>query len=164
MKIRSEQRLMSALLKALRAAGDALRRELFAEIAKHGELRYVGVWKPDAEYKHGNFVTFNGSLWHCDTELCKNWQPGTDASGASGPNHVWTLAVKSGREKPGAELGSVVVKVEADVAAIERAVADATRAVEALEARIAAVHVKACPHMRGFAEFMTELHGKSQQC
>ena len=53
------------------------------------EFCYRGVWAVGS-YRRGNFVTFGGSVWHCDADNtdCK---PGTD------PN-VWTLAVKRGKD------------------------------------------------------------------
>jgi hypothetical protein len=149
-KIRErEQRLMAALVKAV----GAMLKELPA-------LRYCGVWKADADYVRGNFVTFNGGLWHCN-DPCKDCAPG------QAPAH-WTLAVKSGRDKVGSELGSVVVKVEADVAAIERTVEEATKAVEHLESRLQTLRdtmmLLAHPHVKAVAEFMTKLYRERKPC
>ena len=53
------------------------------------EFCYRGVWAVGS-YKRGNFVTHDGSVWHCDADNtdCK---PGTDGS-------MWTLAVKHGKD------------------------------------------------------------------
>lgn len=51
------------------------------------EFKYCGVWQRAAEYKHGNFVTFEGAVWHCNKATTT--KPGTSED--------WTLAVKSGR-------------------------------------------------------------------
>ena len=53
------------------------------------EFCYRGVWAVGS-YKAGNFVTFGGSMWHCDADNT-NTKPGTDAS-------AWTLCVKHGRD------------------------------------------------------------------
>lgn len=50
---------------------------------------YKGVWVQDAPYEIGDFVTWAGSLWHCDVAETK------EKPGAS--DH-WTLAVKRGRD------------------------------------------------------------------
>jgi hypothetical protein len=56
-----------------------------AQLEARGEIKYVGAWE-DREYLRGNFVTANGSLWHCEQPTRS--RPGTDAT--------WRLAVKQG--------------------------------------------------------------------
>jgi hypothetical protein len=51
------------------------------------QRRYVGVWAT-GKYHEGNFVTHDGSMWHCNRET--EQRPGT------GPD--WTLAIKKGRD------------------------------------------------------------------
>lgn len=50
---------------------------------------YRDVWKDGETYERGNFVTWGGSLFHCNESGTKS-KPGTDGS--------WTLAVKRGRD------------------------------------------------------------------
>lgn len=50
---------------------------------------YRDVWKDGSTYERGNFVTWGGSLFHCNESGTKS-KPGTDGS--------WTLAVKRGRD------------------------------------------------------------------
>jgi hypothetical protein len=51
-----------------------------------GELKYVGIWRDGHEYQRGNFVTIDGSLWHCEQPTRS--RPGRDST--------WRLAVKKG--------------------------------------------------------------------
>ena len=56
--------------------------------AKQGNFKYCGVWsEQQPEYQVGNFVTHQGSLWHCNCA-------GTMAR--PGTSRTWTLAVKRG--------------------------------------------------------------------
>jgi collagen type III alpha len=50
---------------------------------------YRDVWKESEEYELGDFVTWGGSLWHCNSEKTQE-KPGT--------SETWTLAVKRGRD------------------------------------------------------------------
>ena len=52
------------------------------------EFQYCGVWH-EGTYKRGNFVTHDGSVWHCNVDTCT--KPGTDPV-------AWTLAVKRGKD------------------------------------------------------------------
>jgi hypothetical protein len=52
------------------------------------EFQYCGVWH-DGAYKRGNFVTHDGSVWHCNADT--RIKPGADPI-------VWTLAVKHGKD------------------------------------------------------------------
>jgi hypothetical protein len=52
-------------------------------------FRYVGVWESGEQYRLGNFVTHDGSVWHCNAETQS--KPGTDAA-------AWTLTVKHGND------------------------------------------------------------------
>lgn len=60
-------------------------------IAEQPRLKYSGVYVEGRAYRPGEFVTRNGSLWHCNTV-----SPST-APGGAGSND-WTLAVKRGRD------------------------------------------------------------------
>ena len=55
--------------------------------AKQNEFRYVGVWAV-GKYHEGNFVTHDGSLWHCNQETER--KPGQDSA--------WTLCCKRGQD------------------------------------------------------------------
>ena len=71
-------------------------KERIAQLEKQIEQRrYVGVWAVGT-YHEGNFVTYDGSIWHCNQETTQ--RPG------SGPD--WTLAVKHGRDAPRLTTGS----------------------------------------------------------
>jgi hypothetical protein len=83
-----DKRLVAAISKSF---GEALRRLRDQIRGEQSQLRYLGVWKDNAEYQCGNFVTFKGGLWHCNVRGTRGAKPG-DGSDA------WTLAVKSGRE------------------------------------------------------------------
>lgn len=52
-------------------------------------MRYRGVWLPDQEYVPGDFVTDQGSMWHCFQRT--HARPGEAAKD-------WLLAVKRGRD------------------------------------------------------------------
>lgn len=55
--------------------------------AKHDLPLYRGVWR-DGDFEKGDFVSFGGSVWHCNKDTAA--KPGT--------NDDWTLAVKRGRD------------------------------------------------------------------
>jgi hypothetical protein len=63
---------------------------LEARIAKletqAADFGWRGVWTEGTEYKVGNFVTREGSLWHCQRPTRS--RPGADAT--------WRLCVKNG--------------------------------------------------------------------
>ena|SRR5215203_2276252 len=65
---------------------EPLERELI-ELRARSAFQYRGVWKADDMYAAGDFVTFQGGLWHCSVDSTK-------AKPGNGP--PWTLAVKSG--------------------------------------------------------------------
>ena len=50
------------------------------------EFTYRGVWH-EGTYRRGNFVTHDGSVWHCNADTVV--KPGTDPV-------AWTLSVKRG--------------------------------------------------------------------
>jgi hypothetical protein len=57
-------------------------------IEKSG-LRYKGVYQTAMQYKRGDFVTRDGSMWHCNAD-------GTTETPGSG--NGWQLAVKAGKD------------------------------------------------------------------
>lgn len=66
-----------------------LRERIEALEAKVGEgISYQGPHEVDKVYQPGNFVTHDGSLWHCNYKTAT--KPGDGAA--------WTLAVKRGRD------------------------------------------------------------------
>ena len=52
-------------------------------------LKYCDVWRADGDYRAGNFVSWGGSVWHCNVDGTKD-KPGTSAD--------FTLSVKRGRD------------------------------------------------------------------
>lgn len=78
------------ITKAFKEHIDRVVKPLEARIAeleaKHSQLKYVGVWRPDREYQAGNFATHSGSLWHAEERTFS--RPGSDGT--------WRLAVKNG--------------------------------------------------------------------
>src|SRR5690606_39243639 len=58
------------------------------ESAQH--LEYRGVYNRHDRYRCGEFVTKNGSLWHCNVDAPKT-APGSGS-------REWTLAVKRGKD------------------------------------------------------------------
>jgi hypothetical protein len=62
-----------------RASIDAVRRK------RMGKLQYKGVFKSGEIYTKGDFVTYGGSVWYCDSKTAKG-----------PPGDAWTLAVKRG--------------------------------------------------------------------
>jgi len=74
---------------------DGLERDLRAEIAElkaRPTMKYEGVWDPERVYTVGDFVTDDGSLWHC-SDACVGVRPGNPGS-----SQAWRLAVKRGRD------------------------------------------------------------------
>lgn len=65
-------------------------REALAEIPVP---TYKGVFDRDAEYRAGDMVTYNGSVWHCNGS--DGWAGEHPVPGKS---KAWTLAVKCGRD------------------------------------------------------------------
>jgi hypothetical protein len=54
-------------------------------------MKYQGIWDADRTYYVGDFVTNDGSVWHCD-QACAGVRP---------PASTWTLACKRGRDAKG---------------------------------------------------------------
>jgi hypothetical protein len=66
-----------------------LRREIAELKSAQKSFRYVGVWDAGAKYEAGNFVTVDGSLFHCNMETTN--RPGRDVG-------AWTLVCKRGAD------------------------------------------------------------------
>jgi hypothetical protein len=61
-----------------------------AELRRRPTMRYCGVWRAEETYSVGDFVTRQGSLWHC-------WEHNMGVCPGSG-NNAWQLAVQHGRD------------------------------------------------------------------
>lgn len=59
-----------------------------AELESRPALKYMGVYRSDKIYLAGNFVTYGGSLWHCNAAT----------SDVPGEGQNWTLAAKRGND------------------------------------------------------------------
>ena len=61
-----------------------------AELESRPTLKYLGIWSRDLPYTEGNFVSYDGAMWHaaCDS---KGVRPGDGGQ-------CWKLAVKQGRD------------------------------------------------------------------
>ena len=59
-----------------------------AELEQAPTMKYCGVWEPERSYSVGDFVTQEGSMWHCEVP-CTGVRP---------PASTWTLCVKRGRD------------------------------------------------------------------
>lgn len=67
-----------------------VKQQVDEEFAQRPDLSYHGVWKEGTHYRRGNWVTYSGSLWHCNDTGTTD-RPGDGSEG-------WTLAVKKGRD------------------------------------------------------------------
>jgi hypothetical protein len=74
----------------MRSYGQTLAKLIDGRVQKlAGTMSYEGVYEEGKSYKKGQFVTFGGSLWHCNAPT--SIQPGIGSS-------TWVLAVKKGRD------------------------------------------------------------------
>jgi len=74
----------------LKAVGQVIRQTVEELVeCRLGDFGYRGVWTEGSEYKRGNFVTHDGSLFHCNIDT-KN-RPGRDPVS-------WSLCVKRGQD------------------------------------------------------------------
>lgn len=85
--------LVARELVTLRHAVQLLRADLHEANAKLAKaeaspLKYMATFTEGMDYSKGNFVTYQGSLWHCNTATRE--RPGT--------GYDWTLAVKRGSD------------------------------------------------------------------
>lgn len=53
-------------------------------------ITYRKMWTHEETYKRGDFVTWGGSMWHCDRQESRGGQPGASSD--------WSLAVMRGRQ------------------------------------------------------------------
>jgi len=63
--------------------------ELQAAVDVKIPIKYLGTYKPGAQYSAGSIVTRDGSMWHCNRQT-------TVAPGDG--NQDWCLCVKHGRD------------------------------------------------------------------
>jgi hypothetical protein len=71
----------------------ALERQV-AALEQRPTLSYEGVWQQTTPYTPGQFVTFNGSVWHCEAPSV-GVRPGSVRPDMS---PAWKLAVKCGQD------------------------------------------------------------------
>jgi len=86
------QKLEDQSLTNLDWFNDVFRRLQALETRQGTPFTYEGVFDPDKAYSRGHFLTYEGSLWHCNCPS-KGVVPG------KGPN--FQLAVKRGRDAKG---------------------------------------------------------------
>lgn len=70
-------------------------KQVREQLASLSVPTYRGVFDRDVEYKAGDFVTYGGSMWHCNG---KDLWLGLDEHPVPGKSAAWTLAVKCGRD------------------------------------------------------------------
>ena len=83
-----QQNLLKSIGLFVRSQLEPLQKRIEALEVGHKEFRYVGVWAY-GKYHPGNFVTHDGSLWHCNQDTER--QPGKDGQ-------AWTLCCKRGKD------------------------------------------------------------------
>jgi hypothetical protein len=77
-------RAVSALQKAVLKMSGRIKA---LEARDAAPFRYRGVYEDGADYEPGDFITQDGTMWHCNA-----------ATRAKPPGPDWTLAVKRGRD------------------------------------------------------------------
>src|SRR5438552_2158684 len=77
------------LLDGLIARVDALERleARIKALEARPALQYLGIWTEGDQHREGDFVTYHGSLWHCNA-IATQSRPGD--------GDAWQLAVKRG--------------------------------------------------------------------
>jgi hypothetical protein len=90
LRLRDVEPLLAGIAPEIRkfveAAVTPLQRRI-AELEDRPTLSYLGVYEQARQYTRGNFVTHDGSLWHCRADLTRA-RPGSDSD--------WQLAAKRG--------------------------------------------------------------------
>lgn len=79
--------LMPAIGRFVESRVQPLRQRIDELERKTKNFKYVGVFESGNDYHEGNFCTYQGSLWHCQSDT--SITPGTDAS--------WVLCCKRGK-------------------------------------------------------------------
>jgi hypothetical protein len=80
------KRIIAPLTEEIRAL-QARVAELKAALEARSSLKYVGVFREGRTYDENCFVTYDGSIWHCNKRT--STAPGNGSAS-------WTLAVKHG--------------------------------------------------------------------
>lgn len=94
------ENVVLAFLKELKQRIDKLEQDTGNQRAVDLEMRvraledrppitYRKTWTNEETYKRGDFVTWGGSMWHCDRQESRGGQPGASSD--------WSLAVMRGR-------------------------------------------------------------------
>jgi hypothetical protein len=61
-----------------------------AEVEKRTKaFRHIGIWRDGMQCEAGNFITHDGSVWHCNFDTAS--RPGKDVG-------AWTLVCKRGQD------------------------------------------------------------------
>ena len=76
-------RAIAPLVEELKA-----QKQRIAELEERG-IRFRGAWRAAEDYRRGDLVTHDGSLWHANLDA-RAVRPGD--------GNIWTLAVKRGRD------------------------------------------------------------------
>ena len=88
--IASRDEIRAEIAKAVaEAVPVVVERQVSDQFAQRPDLEYRGVWAEGEQYRWGNWVTWGGSLWHCNA---------TGTADRPGSSEDWTLAVKKGRD------------------------------------------------------------------
>jgi hypothetical protein len=87
-QILDELRRIGTTVEALALQGDLV-EQVAVRMKALRPLIYRGAYKPGEKYVRGNFISYGGSLWHCNS-------PTDERPGGGG--EAWTLAVKRGRD------------------------------------------------------------------
>ncbi len=85
--------LMAGMAPAIKKFVDAAVAPLqqrITELEERPTLKYLGVYEQTRQYAKGNFVTHDGSLWHCRADVTRA-RPGSDSD--------WQLAAKRGQRQ-----------------------------------------------------------------
>jgi hypothetical protein len=78
------------LIQNLSAAADKPLVERIAALEQKPSLRYCGIYSEQEQYRPGDCVSRNGSIWHCNAP--------TFGTPPGDGNEFWTLCVKAGRD------------------------------------------------------------------
>lgn len=90
MDAKDQKNLLRSIGTFVRCEVEPLKQRIAELERKQREFRYCGVWVERTPYYEGNFVTRDGSLWHCNINGVET-KPGKDPV-------AWTLCVKRGKD------------------------------------------------------------------
>jgi hypothetical protein len=83
------QALGQFIAEKINAAVAPLRRRIDELENRTKSFRYIGTWHDGTRYEAGNFITHDGSVWHCNFDTAS--RPGKDVG-------AWTLICKRGQD------------------------------------------------------------------